>query len=94
MKYKLLLSIAFLSLTFNAGFSKDIVYNVKSPDNKIAVRIEAGKDLKWSVNLGSKKIILPSALAVELASGEVLGKNVQVISSKLDKINSSFATPL
>ena len=57
-----------------AGIAAAKSYEVKSPDGKIAVQVDAGKEaVSYSVLLDGKQLIAPSYLALELADGRTLG---------------------
>ena len=45
-------------------------YAVSSPDGKIALQVEVGETLQWSVQHAGERIILPSAAALQLENGE------------------------
>lgn len=91
MKNKLTVLIAVLlmgSTLFAAQKTKD--YVLKSPDGLLTLHVSAGEKLLWSVETGQKLIIAPSAVAMELGDGDVLGEKVSVISVNTEKVNSSF----
>jgi alpha-glucosidase len=66
------------------------VYEVKSPNGSIALKVEAGAKLLWSVQHKGQQIIEPSAIALLLQSGEVLGDNAKISAPKVEKVNTSF----
>jgi alpha-glucosidase len=66
------------------------VYEVKSPNGAIVVKIEAGAKLQWSVQHKGQQIIAPSAISLMLESGEILGDNAKVTTSKTESVNTSF----
>ena len=85
----------FLHLTaICPAFSKSNVYLVKSPDQRIVVNLEVGHELKWSIKSDSNSILLPSVISLELSSGKILGREVEVVKFSLQKVVSSFATPV
>ncbi|HEX8328929.1 MAG TPA: glycoside hydrolase family 97 protein [Hymenobacter sp.] len=67
---------------------------LKSPDGRLAVTVQTGPDLTWAVQHEATPVLQPSALAMTLASGEVLGKNAVLSSRKTAAVNTSFATPV
>ncbi|MBL7741560.1 MAG: glycoside hydrolase family 97 protein [Chitinophagaceae bacterium] len=83
---------------------KNKEYKLLSPDNKFQVTIRVGDALTWAVVHEGTPVILPSSLSLTLSTGEVLGKNVKVVSSdtkghyetiistayKKSEINSSY----
>jgi alpha-glucosidase len=89
VNFLLLLLAACVSL--NA--QKPTIFHVKSPDGKIDFILATGASTEWSVMHGDNVVIAPSAISLTLDNGEVLGKNVKVISSKPASVNSSFSTP-
>jgi alpha-glucosidase len=66
------------------------VYEVKSPNGSIALKVEAGAKLLWSVQHKGQQIIEPSAISLLLQSGEVLGDNAIISAPKVEKVNTSF----
>ena len=66
------------------------VYEVKSPNGSIALKVEAGAKLLWSVQHKGQQIIEPSAISLLLQSGEVLGDNAKISAPKVEKVNTSF----
>jgi alpha-glucosidase len=66
------------------------VYEVKSPNGSIALKVEAGAKLLWSVQHKGQQIIEPSAISLLLQSGEVLGDNAKISTPKIEKVNTSF----
>ncbi|MCX6238834.1 MAG: glycoside hydrolase family 97 protein [Bacteroidia bacterium] len=92
MKTKLVgfIMVLLLSSTIvNAQKSKS--FEIKSPDNKIALKLEAGTKMLWSVQHDGQQIIVPSAISLQLEGGEVLGENVKISSSKTEKIDQVIA---
>ena len=63
---------------------------VSSPDGTIIVTVEAGAKIEWSVKHKGQEIITPSAIGLQLMSGEVLGDEPKIISSKMEKLASSL----
>jgi alpha-glucosidase len=66
------------------------VYEVKSPDGAIAVKVESGTKMLWSVQHKGQQIIAPSAISLLLQSGEALGDNANVTTSKTESVNTTF----
>ena len=62
-------------------------YTLQSPDANITVTIDADEELTYSVMHGSTQILAPSAIAMSLDNGKVLGENPKVISTKTNSIN-------
>lgn len=78
-----------LSITLLFG-QKNQSYEFNSPDGKITIKVEAAQKLQWSVIHNSQPIISPSAIALKLKDGIVLGDNAKVSSAKTDKVNNTF----
>jgi alpha-glucosidase len=69
---------------------KDKLFKLSSPDNKFLISIAAGEKITWAVTHGQQPVITPSAVSIQLSTGEILGKNVQVASSKQEAINETI----
>ncbi|MBN1145007.1 MAG: glycoside hydrolase family 97 protein [Bacteroidales bacterium] len=72
------------------GAQQEKVYQLKSPDGSISVDVETGARIQWSVYCDGRQIIEPSAMALQLQNGEVLGEKTKVQSARTTGINSSF----
>ena len=81
--------ILFISSLVHAQKSKS--FNITSPDGNIQLKVGAGSKLQWSVTHQSQAIIAPSSISLKLQSGEVLGDNAQITSSKNEKVNNKIA---
>ena len=66
------------------------VYEVKSPDGFITVKVEAGTKLSWSVQHKGQQLIAPSSISLLLQSGEILGDNAKISSAKPVSVNTKF----
>ena len=54
-------------------------YTLNSPDRKITVKVDVDKEnITYSVKAGETEVLLPSPIALQLATGEVLGKQASV----------------
>lgn len=71
---------------------KSKAFSLTSPNGKISVSITAGDDLQWSVKHLSDHVIAPSLISIELAGGEVLGRNVKINSSKKLSVNQTISS--
>jgi alpha-glucosidase len=82
--------VAFFSLilALSCIAQKNKGYELKSPDGNIMLAIGAGEKLEWSVSSKSIPVISPSAISLQLGTGDDLGKNVKIISSKNEKVNT------
>ena len=56
-------------------------FDIKSQDGNMTLHVEAGQKLVWSVKLKGRLMIAPSAIALQLGNGEVLGDNAKISSS-------------
>lgn len=73
----------------NAQKSK--VFELKSPDSIIALKVEVGTTTQWSVQHQGQQIIVPSSISLQLDNGEVLGHNVKIGSSRTEQVDKTFA---
>ena len=72
IKFTLLLAAAaFISIAANA--QKNQIKQVSSPNGNIIITVEAASKLLWSVTHKGQQVIMPSAIAIHLQGGEVLG---------------------
>lgn len=89
MKQAILFFIGLVSLNIlHAQKSKS--FTLSSPGNKFQVSITVGETIVWSVTHNGQTIIAPSVLSLELNTGEILGKKIQVASSKPESIDETF----
>ena len=65
---------------------KEKTYALKSPDGNIAVKVEAGYKLQWSVQHKGQQIIAASPISLQLDNA-VLGDHAAIISAPVKKIN-------
>lgn len=63
---------------------------LSSPDGQIGITITTGAKLQWQVKHGADNVIIPSAVNMKLQSGEVLGENVKIVSSKKQTVNKTI----
>ncbi|MFO7370702.1 MAG: glycoside hydrolase family 97 protein [Bacteroidales bacterium] len=87
-KHTLIALLLLCSLITGAQQTK--VYQLKSPNGTVSVNVEAAARMQWSVYCSGQQIIAPSAIALQLQNGDVLGENAKVQSAKTTSINSSF----
>lgn len=85
-----------IAFVLTAGFGcinaqKNKTYTLASPDNKFLITINAGQTISWNLVHEQQVIITPSAISMQLNDGEVLGKDVKVISSKQEAIHEILA---
>ena len=86
MKKFLSALVVFLIPCFMAT-SQSKTFDLKSPDGKIAIKIEAGQRLAWSVTHDGQSVIEPSPFSLTLEDGTVLGNNVRVTSTPKRSVN-------
>jgi len=88
MKTKLIgLFIVLLLSSTVISAQKSKVFELQSPDNKIALKLEVGAKMHWSVQHDGQQIIAPSSIALYLEGGEVLGDLAKITSSKTEKVD-------
>lgn len=86
--------LLFIVIAFSAQAQKTKSFQLKSPDGKITVTVNAVKDIEWSVKHETTSVTIPSFISLSLASGEVFGKNVVVANSKLSSVRSVIHSPV
>ncbi|GHT32269.1 retaining alpha-galactosidase [Bacteroidia bacterium] len=90
---KKLLFVFLLALPGLVGFGAQAPLVVKSPDGKIVLTVNVGKEISWQVNHGDTKVIVPSAISLTVSDKEVWGKDAKVSKVTTTHVNSSFETP-
>lgn len=65
-------------------------FEIKSPNGKITVSVQAGEKLHWSVRHAGDPLILPSPVSLQLENGEVLGDAAKVKDAETHTVNSEF----
>ncbi len=70
-------------------------FTISSPDGNLHLKVEAGKNLQWSLTHQSQTIIAPSSISLTLQTGEVLGANPKIrtpltVGAKFEKINNKI----
>ncbi|HEY6975441.1 MAG TPA: glycoside hydrolase family 97 protein [Chitinophagaceae bacterium] len=88
-KITLIFLIVFISFTLQAQNNKS--FTLSSPDGNIQLKIEAGNKLQWSAMHQSTNVLAPSSISLQLESGELLGDNAKITSSKKEGINTKIA---
>ena len=91
MRNKLIGLIVALLCPFILAAQKAKVYDIKSPDGSIIVKVEAGAKLQWSVQHKGLQLVYPSTISIILHTGEILGDNAKVLSAKPSTVNTQFA---
>lgn len=90
--FRILLPLLLIVISTFSQKSKPL--RIASPDGKVNVMVETGPAITWSVKHAGTVIIMPSVVSLTLATGEVLGQNPKIISSKVQSANTTFTTPL
>ncbi|MFD1257840.1 glycoside hydrolase family 97 protein [Mucilaginibacter terrae] len=91
MKIKYILVV----LAILTGLVKQLkaqVLQVKSPDGLVEVTLQVGDRITWSVKHQNTVVIAPSAMALTLNTGEILGRSAKVTQVKTTKVNTTFNT--
>lgn len=73
----------------NLKAQKTKSFDVLSPNGNIALHVEAGNKIVWSVKDKDQTIIEPSSLSLQLQN-QSLGVDANIVSSKTEKVNTSF----
>ncbi|WP_316814382.1 glycoside hydrolase family 97 protein [Pedobacter heparinus] len=73
----------FMSMT--SGKAKDFVF--QSPDRQIRAKITVGKTISYELFYKNKQYLNPSRISLTLDAGVVLGKNVAVQSTKINRVD-------
>ena len=89
---KLLLTLFLLSAGIGIAAAKS--YDVKSPDGKIAVRVDAGADaVTYSILRNGQELIAPSYLSLELTDGRSLGRKPVVRKASVKSVDEVIEAP-
>jgi alpha-glucosidase len=86
-----ILVILFLISSILLG-QKSNSYELKSLDGAISLHVVSGVKFEWSVRHNGQQIIAPSAISFTLDSGDILGDNAKIKSTKTEKIDNMIAT--
>ena len=86
---KLLLLLLIIPFTISLSAQKGKVFEVKSRDGSIALKVEAGKDLRWSVQQKGQQIIAPSSISMNI-NGIVFPAANSTPSLKRQDISTTF----
>ncbi|KGO86572.1 Retaining alpha-galactosidase [Flavobacterium rivuli WB 3.3-2 = DSM 21788] len=89
---KALLTLLLLSV-LNVFAQKAKEFKLNSPDKKLEITVTISDKISWAVKHQNDVVLAPSPMSVTLATGDVLGKNAVVTSSKTESVQSVFATP-
>jgi alpha-glucosidase len=94
MKTKFLLSLCLIFISCVVLAQPAKTYQVKSPDGRVNITISAGETINWAVDHDGTEVITPSQIAIDLANGEILGKNVSVKKAVAASVNETINTPI
>lgn len=90
-KYIFTLCFVFLSLCGQICANRTI--SLKSPNNKIEVKVSLNDDIHYSVWHSGQKLLDESKIALELSDGIVLGKTPKLIICKTKLFNEKIVSP-
>jgi len=93
MKRLMMLLLAAAPL-FGASAAPVKTYEVKSPDGRLSIALTAGERLTFSVARDGRTLVAPSALALALSTGEVLGEAPKVRSVHRRSVEETIDAPL
>ena len=79
--------IVFANFVF-AVSSAGSIKEIKSPNNKITVKIDISNTISYSVNYNGEKLIVPSPISLNLGFGDVLGHDPKLLGSKVTSVNN------
>ncbi len=86
VRFKITLFLCLLALVSTAQKPKN--YQLASPSGLIHLNIQVSDKIEWSVTSQSTAVIAPSAISMQLKSGEILGNNATIISTKTESVNT------
>lgn len=65
-------------------------FQLKSPDGKIVIEVEAGTNLLWTVRHENTAVLQPSPISMTLQNGQELGTNPSIVSSKTTSVHQTI----
>jgi alpha-glucosidase len=90
MKTKIVGLVLLLLCPILIKAQKSKIYEIKSPNGSIILKVETGGKLQWSVQHKGQQLIASSPVSLTLQTGEILGDNAKVISAKPVRVDSEF----
>lgn len=75
----------------NMYAQESAAHTVYSPDRKLKVTLEIGREVKYSVQYKDIDIISPSLISISLSSGLALGKNGNVANTSTRTVNETIS---
>ena len=86
--------LTLLLFSAGTGISAAKTYDLKSPDGKIAVRVDVSADaVTYSISRDGKELIAPSPLSLTLADGRVLGRKASVRKASAKSVDEIIEAP-
>lgn len=85
-KYAACIAIALLSAVYCHAQS----YSLSSPNNKVAVNINTGDDIQYSVSYNGNPVLLPTPVSLELTNGTVIGKDPTITGVQRQTVNKTL----
>lgn len=82
--------LCFITISVLTHAQKAKTYSLNSPDNNLEIKIDVEEKITWSVLDQSQIILAPSAIAMHLQNGEVMGNNAHITSTKKENINTTI----
>ena len=68
-------------------------YHLVSPDGRLAVDVETGENIRYSLTAGERRLIEPSAVSMTLADHGKLGANPVVQEARTESVNQIITPP-
>ena len=95
MNIRLLISAVTVLVSAQALFAAPKTRTLQSPDGRLAVTVEVGEAVTYSIALDGHTFILPSPVSMTLSDGRVLGKeNLSSVRFRTASVRDSIDTPL
>lgn len=88
---KLIIVTSFLASLFCADAANTLT--LSSPDGKITVNIDAGKELGYKVNYEGKILFTAPQMTITTAAGEKVGENSKISGIKYQKVDEMVPSP-
>lgn len=95
MNIRLLISAVTVLVSAQALFAAPKTRTLQSPDGRLAVTVEVGEAVTYSIALDGHTFILPSPVSMTLSDGRMLGKeNLSSVRFRTASVRDSIDTPL
>jgi alpha-glucosidase len=69
-------------------------HQLASPDGRLQATFTVGTDLRYSLELEGRTLVLPSPVSLTLADGRVLGRKTRVSKAETRDLDEEIATPI